>query len=352
MTKSDSNAYAREQHPISYERIGFGWGPVLAGLAVAMAVNIFLAEIALWLNLGIVDTESSAGTVAIVNGIAWVLSAAIAVFAGAWLAGRMANTRSSAEGGLHGITVWAGAGLVMLMLTFSAVRVVGGGMVGLVGEGLSTAGQAVEVAMPSWGTIREEMEGALDEVDAGALASADSDTGTEAGANAEGDADAGPITAGGQQFPEAGETRIRDRSRIFELAGSYFSLDAGPDKAADREELVQLIASNTGISKSTAEETLTQWDGVWNNTVDSYESAKAEAVQAAEAAREFAMAAAGWAALGMLLSAVAAIAGGAYGATCRLRLIEDQAVTPPDRTITPTSPRTQRAEREKAQPIR
>lgn len=330
MTTPASDSYAYAQPPIPYERLGFGWGAVLAGLAVAMALNVFFAEVGLWMNLGIIDRQSSGGAIVAVNAIAWVVSGLVALFAGAWVAGRMASARTVIEGSLHGIAVWAAGAVVMLLLAFSAAGVIGGGMISLVGKGLAGAGQLAEVVAPSWDNIREELDGAL----------------------VERDASAGAAPADGQQRAADGETGIRDRSRLFELAGRHFALDeSGPVNAAEREELVQLIAAQTGISKPAAEQTLAQWDKVWEGTVQRYETAKAEALQAAEAARRATMAAAAWAAVAMLLSAGAALVGGGYGASCRLRLVRRHVVVHSETKSSASLPLPRRVESGKAQHI-
>lgn len=327
-TAPDPHAYAHSQQPIPYERLGFGWGAVLAGLAVAIALNVFFAELGLWMNLGIIDSESSAGTVVAVNAIAWVVTGLVALFAGAWIAGRMATARTVLEGSLHGIAVWGAGAVVMLLLAFSAAGVMGGGMMAVIGKGLEGAGQVAEVVAPSWDSIREELDGALvqDAVGAGAV-------------------------AGGQQSTAGGDTAIRDRSRLIQLAGRHFSLESGPVSAAERGEMVELIAAGAGISKPAAEQTLDQWDEVWTGTVETYETAKAEALQAAQTAREATMVAAAWAAVAMLLSAVAAFLGGGYGATCRLRLVKRDALERYETMNSRTLPYSRRVEPGQVHPI-
>jgi len=317
MTTPVSDAYAHAQQPIPYERLGFGWGAVLAGLTIAIALNVFFAEIGLWMNLGIIDRQSSGGAILAVNAIAWVVTGLVALYAGAWVAGRMASARTAVEGSLHGLAVWGAGAVVMLLLAFSAAGAIGGGMVALVGQGLQGAGELAEVAAPSWEGIREELDGAL------------SAEGSAAGA----------------------DTRIRDQSRLLELAGRHFSLESDAVSPAEREELVGLIAARTDISKSAAEQTLAQWDSVWNGTVERYEAAQAEALEAAETARRGAMAAAAWAAVAMLLSAGAAYVGGAHGAQCRLRLLARNVVLPSERTSAPSLPFPRRADSGRAQPI-
>ena len=329
MTTPALDSYAHVQPPIPYERVGFGWGAVLAGLAIAMALNVFFAEIGLWMNLGIIDRQSSAGAIVAVNAIAWVLSGLVALFAGAWVAGRMTSARTVTEGSLHGIAVWAAGAVVALLLAFSAAGVIGGGMIALVGKGLAGAGELAQVALPRWDDIREELDGALVQRDAGA----------------------GAVAAGGRELAADEETRIRDRSRIFELAGRHFALESGPASAAEREELVQLISARAGLSKPAAEQTLAQWERVWNGAVQRYETAKAEALQAAEVARRTARAAAAWAAVAMLLSAVVALASGGYGARCRLRLVARNVVVLSESMSSPMTPFPRRVETGRAQPI-
>mgnify|MGYP007037741331 CR=1 FL=1 len=88
-------------NPIPYERLGFCWGAVLAGLTAAIGLDVLFAELGLALNLGIIDRNSSGGEIAAANGIAWVVTGLVALFVGAWVAGRMASTRTRVEGALH-----------------------------------------------------------------------------------------------------------------------------------------------------------------------------------------------------------------------------------------------------------
>lgn len=288
--------------PIPYERFGFCWGAVLAGLTAAIALDVLFAELGLALNLGIIDRQTSGGEIALANGVAWVVTGLIALFAGAWIAGRMASTRTRLEGGLHGIGVWGAGAVVMLVLAFTSAGVVGSGMLDVVGKGLEGAGVLVQTAAPKWDSIKTELEGAMD-----ARVGSDSTQ-----ASVSGDA----AVAGG-----AGSQLI-DRSRLLDLADRHFTVDGTALASGERDELVQLIAGQTGMSKSVADRTLKQWDTVWARSVQTYETAKQEALATAEKARVLTMAAASWAAVAMLLGAAAAMFGGAYGAQCRLRALE------------------------------
>ncbi|MBL8840853.1 MAG: hypothetical protein JNL90_04905 [Planctomycetes bacterium] len=310
ITQSFPNAAQSPVKPVaSYDsrvsvpdgRFNFRWGAVLAGLAIAIACNVFFAEIGLCLNLGIIDRNSSGGAVAVANAIAWLVTGLAALFGGAWVAGHMSSSRTRVEGGLHGLAVWAAGAVVMLALAFTATGVVGSGMLSLVGKGLEGAGKAAALAMPTWDGIKQELDGALQRNGADPAAMGGS-----------GDAATGIAAADPQ-------TRLLDRSRLFELAGRHFTIDGATPPANERDELVRLIASQAGISPAVAERTLAQWDRVWDGGVQRYEEAKAEAARVAEEARGMAMVAAGWAAAAMLLGAIAALIGGAIGSSARLR---------------------------------
>ncbi len=317
--------------PVPYERIGFSWGAVFAGVAIATALTIWFAEVGLALNLGIIDGNSDIGTVALVNGILWVVTGLIALFAGAWVAGRMAQARTSMEGGLHGVGVWAASAVLMLMLAFSAVGAVAGGMMKVIGSGLSSAGDAIAgVAtdvMPSWDSVRETLENAQDEI-------------------------AGPNATPGETVEAlVAETRYLDESRLFQLAGEHFTLEGSQLSSDERAEFVGLISSRLGISQDVAQRTLTQWDRAWQGGVEQYEVARAEAIRIADETRDVATAAAGWAAFAMLLGLVASALGGAFGTVCRVRAARRDYVIEPSRPapIAPGTTATEEAARRRAE---
>lgn len=301
-----STSLTRPFATIPYERVGFCWGAVLAGLTTAVGLDVFFAEVGLALNLGIIDRNDSGGAIAVANGIAWVITGLVALFVGAWVAGRMATARTQLEGGLHGLAVWGAGAAAAVLLAIGSVGVAGSGMLSLVGDGLTSAAAVVQVAEPKWDSIKAELDQAV-----GARLS--SPTSTSADTTSVADAD----TRDANQ-----QTGALERSRLFELAGSHFALDGSSLGQGERAEMVQLLAAQTGMSADVAERTLRQWDSVWARSVQTFETARQAAADAAEKARLAAIAAASWAAVAMLLGAAAALFGGAYGARCRLRGLE------------------------------
>lgn len=283
------------QTPIPYQRVGFSWAAVAAGVALATAISILFAEVGLAFNLGLVDSQSEVKTIGMVNAITWVIGGLLAVFAGAWVAGRVSTARTALGGGLHGLAVWATAAIVALVFAVSAAGILGSGMVLLVGKGLDTAGKAVTAVAPNWDAVRDQLQ------EAGV-------TQTEKDKSEETD-----VTN------LSGDNRFVDSSRVLELAGRHFVLEGSTLAAGERAELVNLLADRLDISPEAAERTLVQWSNVWDASVQRFEQAKAEASEVADQARAYATAAAGWAAFAMLLGAIVAAFGGAYGTACALR---------------------------------
>lgn len=138
------------------------WGAIFAGfftgfgiwfLLLALISAIGLAD----LNPGNLSSWSSVGKgLGFWSGIAGI----IAVFCGAFAAGRLAGTRSGWEGLLHGVTVWAFVLLVtvwlatMAMAAGAAVSQAAASAGGEAGNAAPSAQQAVEAARSgAWGTF-------------------------------------------------------------------------------------------------------------------------------------------------------------------------------------------------------
>lgn len=96
------------------------WGAVFAGLAVGIAVNLFMLLLGAAAGLAVFAMGPGGATVAVA---AWnALSMIVAAFAGAYVAARAANLRRAADGMLHGIVAW---GMSMLISAFFVSSVAG-----------------------------------------------------------------------------------------------------------------------------------------------------------------------------------------------------------------------------------
>lgn len=281
------------------------WGAIIAGTFAAIAVQIGLAELCLAFGLALYQPAdgggASASTSATVAAIAGIACALIALFFGGWVAGRLAHYHSKMIAALHGTLVWATGAVVATALVATAVGMLAGGAIGLVGDGLAAATRAAgtavpavaEVVAPNWDTVKKQVADAAARVDAAAA-------------------------------PGSADNRLSDQSRLMDLLGGAFSLDRNqrlPD--ADREELITLLGRQAGISREAAQKTYDQWQASWGAMVTRYETAKAEASekakQAAIAAKEYTTRAAALGFALMLIGGLAAAGGGICGSMCYRR---------------------------------
>jgi TM2 domain-containing membrane protein YozV len=124
------------------------WGAIFAGfftgfgvwfLLLALVSAIGLAD----LNPGNLSSWSSVGKgLGVWSGIAGI----VAVFCGAFAAGRLAGTRSGWEGLLHGVTVWA---FVLLVTVWMAAMAMAAGAAAAAAAAANAGGAAASDAAPS-----------------------------------------------------------------------------------------------------------------------------------------------------------------------------------------------------------
>ncbi|MGY1857563.1 permease [Modestobacter sp. SYSU DS0290] len=146
----------RPELPAASRRDRVRWGPVWAGLIVAVPTFLLLqvATLALgWWDVGANDGGSNADWLSGVNGL-------IALFLGGLTAGATALWRGFAEGLLHGILVWALTVVSLVFLTLFGGGALFGSLAGLVTDvaGIQQANlpdvqaaQAADVARTSAG---------------------------------------------------------------------------------------------------------------------------------------------------------------------------------------------------------
>lgn len=275
------------------------WGSVIAGMLTAVAVQIALAELCIAAGLAMytpfASDGASASTLAISTIVAWIVCALAGLFLGGWVAGRLAHYHSAMIAGLHGTLVWATGAVVTAVLVTTAVGMVAGGTVSLVGEGMKAAAsgaQAVAPAVaqaiaPSWETIRKQVD--------------------EAAGKATAAAQAGTL-----------DNRLAEASRMGDLMTKFFVTDPGKKMTqAEQDELATVLAAQVGISREAAVKTLEQWRKSWEATVAKYnatvEEAKDKAAKAAVAAKNYTATAAAAAFALMLVGFFAATIGGVCG---------------------------------------
>jgi hypothetical protein len=248
------------------------WAAVIGGIFVASAISLVLLAFGSAIGLGFADFDAGVDANPIWIAIAaasWLLWVQISSFmAGGYLTGRLRRRfndatehESDIRDGAHGLLVWAGA------LVVGAVIAVGG-----LGAAVSTAGNAIGTLTNAASNVAGD---AAEGLDPNAYFV---DTLFRAAPGAT------PATGEGQDF--RGEaTRIIATGAI-----------AGEVPEADRAYLAQIVSANTGLS---AEEANTRV----NEVLTAIETAKAEALAAADEARR-------WTVLGAFLTAASLLVSG------------------------------------------
>jgi hypothetical protein len=128
------------------------WGAALAGVALAVSIQLVLSMLGAAIGLGILDpnegTTPDASTLGIGAGIWWVISSIIALGVGGYVAAWLAGVEIAFDGLLHGLLTWAIATLFTFYLLTSAVGSLIGGGFSALGSVASTAGEGIKAAAP------------------------------------------------------------------------------------------------------------------------------------------------------------------------------------------------------------
>jgi hypothetical protein len=142
---------------------GISWGAILAGTVVALVTHLLLSLLGLSIGLGVIGPgDGGLAEIGIGAAIWWSVSALIALFAGGWVAGRLAGIAGSMPGVLHGIVTWGFVTVLSIYLMTTAVGGLIGGGLGLVGQGLETADRGA-IGIPPVERIQEGAREAMEE---------------------------------------------------------------------------------------------------------------------------------------------------------------------------------------------
>jgi hypothetical protein len=119
---------------------------------MVLAIQLLLSMLGLGVGLSTVSpatgTTPDASTLGIGAGAWWGITYLLALFAGGYVAARLAASILPVDGALHGLLTWAFTLLVTFYLLSTAVGSVIGGAFSAVSSTLSTAGRTIKEAAP------------------------------------------------------------------------------------------------------------------------------------------------------------------------------------------------------------
>ena len=149
-----SNPTTGEVQSPSVKRIS--WSAILAGVTVAVAVQLALSLLGAGIGFGLVDPLAGdtpgAGSFGLGAGLWWLVSNLLALAAGGYTAAWLAGNTLRFDGMLHGIVTWGVTLLLTFYLLTTAIGGLIGGAFGMVGEvasgATSAAGEGLRAAAP------------------------------------------------------------------------------------------------------------------------------------------------------------------------------------------------------------
>lgn len=291
------------------------WGAILAGLAISLVVMIALNMLGLAIGAATVNPvverdpiEPALG----VGALIWlVASNLLALFAGGFVAGRLAGIPDDMDGVLHGLVTWAVVTLITLIFLTTSIGNVISGVTGAVSSGLSAIGGGIAELSPEVAEALDlqgsTLAGIGTEVRGLLSASNDATQTTTGDQTTEGASPANPTgaaqtTNGQDAAPTLAEIELNRSIRDF--------LTTGEVTDEDRSNLVTLISERTGISQEEAQATVDRWESTYRSLATEVEETARDVGQAVA---DGISALAGVVFVGMLIGAFAAGAGGLVG---------------------------------------
>lgn len=268
------------------------WGAIIAGIVVVLVVQMLLMLLGLAIGAATVDPATAdtpqAATLGTSGAVWWLAATAIAVFAGAWVAARLAAVPSRLDGGLHGLVTWAAATLLGIYLLSTAIGGLLGGAFGALGTAAQAVGQGGQsLASAAMQVLPDDIRGQAERLFDRAPAAAD---------QAQQQVQQAQQAAGGGNLMEAVQRVVRGVQD-----------GASPQ---DRDAAVNVIAQQAGIPREQAEQRLGEFQGTYRQYAQQAEQQTRQAAQAATAA---VAKVSFWSVVALVIGAVLAGLGGSLG---------------------------------------
>jgi hypothetical protein len=297
------------------------WGAIIAGMIVALVVELALSTLGLAIGLGSINPATEPQPFAGIGagtGIWLAITTFAALFCGGLTAGRLAGLPRKADGVMHGIVTWGLVTLLSAWMVTSAVGQLVSGAVGVVGAGLGAVGQGIGAVAPQ------------------ALGAAGAQLGlTQANVQAEverflrqtGDPALQPealqrqaAQAGTAVERAAGQAAQRPQNGLVELDtvfGRLWTQAGGVINQLDRQDAINVVKARTGKSDAEAAQIVDNWIATLQKVPGQLGQAAQQAGQTAAHVTEQVTGALGqaaaWAFVAMVLGVIAAALGGSVG---------------------------------------
>ncbi|MBA3351158.1 MAG: hypothetical protein H0U23_01810 [Blastocatellia bacterium] len=127
------------------------WGAILAGVAIALVVQIMFSLLGLAIGMASVDPQveqQPLSGLGMTTGIWTAVGAVVALFSGGWVAERLAGNPHKSDGLLHGLVTGAVVTMIAVWMMTTAVGRVLNVATGALGSALQAAGQGIAAVVP------------------------------------------------------------------------------------------------------------------------------------------------------------------------------------------------------------
>ena len=179
LTTADKDIFESRRGPLAMPSArvrGVSWSSILAGVTAAIAVQLLLNLLGVGVGAATINPQQGQQPgqgLAIGAAIWFAFSSIISLFAGGWIAGRLAGIPNKRDGALHGFVTWALASLVIFYLLSTAVGGLLGGAASVLGQTASLAARGAGAVSPAATNVIAQATGVTPEqvqADAGDLA--------------------------------------------------------------------------------------------------------------------------------------------------------------------------------------
>lgn len=259
------------------------WGAICAGATASLISQVILNMLGIGIGLSTIDPAGNGtpavGSLGLGAGLWFVVSGVLAAGAGGYLAGRLSGKPSTSTAGYHGLIAWAVSTLVVLYLLSSAASGIVGGALGTASSALGGAGNAMGGSIQTAAQTAAPSLTKLSDPFSGIEAQVRSNTGSDPAA-----------------LKDAAVTAMR----------AAVTGDAG-QQADAQEKAAQALAKAQNIPVEQARTQVAQYTQQFKDTAA---KAKAQAIQAADAAARTVSQGALFGALALILGALAAFFAG------------------------------------------
>ena len=305
------------------------WSAVFAGVLVAIVTQMLLSLLGFGIGLGTIDAveeKNPAAGLGIGSALWYILSSLISLFAGSWVAGRLASAPRLFDGILHGVLTWCLVTLLTIYFLTTTIGSIIGGTGRLVGGLVKTAGKGIAAAAPGiGGAVQSQLKANgvdMDNLDLSDLKSEANKLLRQTGDPSlnpnrlEQKADRAVDNAG-----NAAENAASDPGNADDIAGSMFKNLFKEGQATvsqvDRQDAVNVVMKRTGKTEQESQQIVDNWINTYKQAQVKLEQTKKEAeIKARQMADDAASAgskAAIFGFLGLLIGVVAAGFGAKMG---------------------------------------